>query len=815
VSLISKFPFVLFSPPHCTHIYESNFCRFPKRDETTATSDINLTTDDLSPLPAENDSNDTKVNGSGNLNAFSTNQSILAHDAPDLSQATDLSPNSVLNSSQLFDSHTTTSDAPLTTSPKQGPQSDSAVGLDASDLAIDLAVEDSAPISSVPQAVEAPESDLRTTNSTSASTHSSEPTAESESLHLAPTDSVAETAPEQLNAKINHESLSTTRSDMSANSNHPNEPASSTHPASLPRVSTTQKDAKQGAEDPNPSPMQIDSEPALGSGNDATMSDAPTTKVAREREDDDVVEPSAKRPKMEDPAMDTLAVKSSALNVNGDALSPLSSVPISEYQGKEIIKILKNVAKSGYGKNFRQPVIVLWPQFADSYTSRIATPMDLNTMQKKIIEKVYRNIDELKADAQLLHSNAVTFNGAEHAITKAGAQTRDAILEKIDTLPAEPVPQAKKDKKVKRPAQPAAAVARAPAAAPRRQSKGAQASPAPAISAPGEIYALKPDGTPQPRRDSTKTDGGRPKREIHPPKPKDLPYTSRPKTKKFATELKFCEEVLNELQKPKHFVFSGVFQAPVDPVALSIPNYYAIIKKPMDLSTISKKLDGGSYTHAHEFEKDVRLMLNNCFKFNPAGNPVNAMGQQMQELFEKEWSKKDHWMAEHAPPVASPPSALDSEDEEEEEEEVPDAQDSSTLSAAKERLLEEQQKLITLMTAKPANQGMIQMQQDMVDIVMKRVKAEEENAKKKVTKKPKAPKPSKKIAPVKKPGPQPKKAGKAQRYMGTLEKETISNGLSALPDHHTANVLEWIQNDQGTLAVSIYLNCTFSSLTSS
>ncbi|PVH89248.1 Bromodomain-containing protein, partial [Cadophora sp. DSE1049] len=126
-------------------------------------------------------------------------------------------------------------------------------------------------------------------------------------------------------------------------------------------------------------------------------------------------------------------------------------------------------------------------------------------------------------------------------------------------------------------------------------------------------------------------DGGRPKREIHPPKSKDLVYpTTRPKNKKLATELKFCEEVLNEVMKHKYWSMNHPFMIPVDPVALGIPNYFAIIKKPMDLGTMSTKLKGGQYSSASDFEKDMRLLLANCYKFNPAGNPIHELGKQFE-----------------------------------------------------------------------------------------------------------------------------------------------------------------------------------------
>ena len=72
-------------------------------------------------------------------------------------------------------------------------------------------------------------------------------------------------------------------------------------------------------------------------------------------------------------------------------------------------------------------------------------------------------------------------------------------------------------------------------------------------------------------------------------------------------------------------------------------------------------------------------------------------------------------------------------------------------------------------------------------------------------KKTKAPKPVKKAVTQKKTAPAPKKAGAARqntKYMGTLEKETISNGLGSLPDDICNEVLLLIRNERPDLDVS-------------
>jgi hypothetical protein len=53
----------------------------------------------------------------------------------------------------------------------------------------------------------------------------------------------------------------------------------------------------------------------------------------------------------------------------------------------------------------------------------------------------------------------------------------------------------------------------------------------------------------------------------------------------------------------------------VDPVYLGIPDYFDIIKKPMDLLTIQKKLNSGEYRDPHEICDDIRLMWDNAWLY--------------------------------------------------------------------------------------------------------------------------------------------------------------------------------------------------------
>lgn len=57
---------------------------------------------------------------------------------------------------------------------------------------------------------------------------------------------------------------------------------------------------------------------------------------------------------------------------------------------------------------------------------------------------------------------------------------------------------------------------------------------------------------------------------------------------------KIAKKLMNTLWKHKD---ADLFHKPVDPEELNIPDYFNIIKNPMDFSTIKKKLTNCSYTN--------------------------------------------------------------------------------------------------------------------------------------------------------------------------------------------------------------------------
>jgi len=75
-----------------------------------------------------------------------------------------------------------------------------------------------------------------------------------------------------------------------------------------------------------------------------------------------------------------------------------------------------------------------------------------------------------------------------------------------------------------------------------------------------------------------------------------------------------------------------------EPVPSSVPNYYRIIKKPMDLKKVKKKLQLRSsqyYQSIQEFVSDMRLVFKNCAKYNEAGSEMAISGKAVSLYFEE------------------------------------------------------------------------------------------------------------------------------------------------------------------------------------
>ena len=69
---------------------------------------------------------------------------------------------------------------------------------------------------------------------------------------------------------------------------------------------------------------------------------------------------------------------------------------------------------------------------------------------------------------------------------------------------------------------------------------------------------------------------------------------------------------------------------------ISFQDYFDIVKNPIDLSTIKRKLDTGQYQEPWQYVDDVWLMFNNAWLYNRKTSRVYKYCSKLAEVFESE-----------------------------------------------------------------------------------------------------------------------------------------------------------------------------------
>ncbi|CAG9311126.1 unnamed protein product [Blepharisma stoltei] len=106
-----------------------------------------------------------------------------------------------------------------------------------------------------------------------------------------------------------------------------------------------------------------------------------------------------------------------------------------------------------------------------------------------------------------------------------------------------------------------------------------------------------------------------------------------PKKKSLAKEdSKKCLDLIKHLEKQND---AFLFLKPVDYKASGLDDYPLIIKRPMDLSTVKKKIKSEKYSSIKEVLADVNLIWENCKTYNQAGSPIYLQAEHMESKTKK------------------------------------------------------------------------------------------------------------------------------------------------------------------------------------
>ncbi|XP_006107900.1 bromodomain-containing protein 3 isoform X1 [Myotis lucifugus] len=323
--------------------------------------------------------------------------------------------------------------------------------------------------------------------------------------------------------------------------------------------------------------------------------------------------------------------------------------------------------------------------------------------------------------------------------------------------------------------------------------------------------------------------GGRP---IKPPR-KDLEDGEVPqhagKKGRLSEHLRHCDSILKELLSKKHAAYAWPFYKPVDAEALELHDYHDIIKHPMDLSTVKKKMDSREYPDAQGFAADIRLMFSNCYKYNPPDHEVVAMARKLQDVFEMRFAKMPDEPAE-APALPAPAAPVVSKGTESSRSSEESSSDSASSDSEEERAtrlaeLQEQLKAVheqlAALSQAPVNKPKRKKEKKEKEKRKKDKDKERHKARSEDEKKAKAAPPSKqaqqKKPPTKKANSttvasrQPKKGGKqaSASYdseeeeeglpMSYDEKRQLSLDINRLPGEKLGRVVHIIQSREPSL----------------
>ncbi|XP_029473541.1 bromodomain testis-specific protein isoform X2 [Rhinatrema bivittatum] len=115
---------------------------------------------------------------------------------------------------------------------------------------------------------------------------------------------------------------------------------------------------------------------------------------------------------------------------------------------------------------------------------------------------------------------------------------------------------------------------------------------------------------------------------VNPPPPE---YINPKRTGRLTNQLQYLENVV--MKALWRHNFSWPFQQPVDAARLNLPDYYNIIKNPMDLSTIKKRLEYKYYMKSMDCIEDFNTMFTNCYVYNRPGDDIVLMAQTLEKIF--------------------------------------------------------------------------------------------------------------------------------------------------------------------------------------
>ncbi|XP_046853130.1 transcription initiation factor TFIID subunit 1-like isoform X2 [Xenia sp. Carnegie-2017] len=106
--------------------------------------------------------------------------------------------------------------------------------------------------------------------------------------------------------------------------------------------------------------------------------------------------------------------------------------------------------------------------------------------------------------------------------------------------------------------------------------------------------------------------------------------TNRRRTNPVVVLQVILENISTKLKDIKE---SRPFHAPVS--ARTVPDYYKIVKTPMDLQTMKERIRKGLYRSREEFLQDTNLLYSNCVLYNGENHPLTEVAKKITDMAKK------------------------------------------------------------------------------------------------------------------------------------------------------------------------------------
>ena len=111
----------------------------------------------------------------------------------------------------------------------------------------------------------------------------------------------------------------------------------------------------------------------------------------------------------------------------------------------------------------------------------------------------------------------------------------------------------------------------------------------------------------------------------------------KPATRRLTNKLVMMKERV--MEPVWNHRYAWPFRAPVDTIKLGIPDYFEIVKKPMDLGTIRERFDNNYYFSSDEAMADFNQVFENCYIYNNPDDDIADMCKDLEWFYHAKMAK--------------------------------------------------------------------------------------------------------------------------------------------------------------------------------